>query len=66
MAYNNRGAAFMNKGEYDEAIADLDKAIELSPEFAMAYSNRGAAYINKGEYDKAISDSNKAIKLRRV
>ena len=52
------------KGEYDKAIADCDRAIELDPKDAMAYYGRGQAYDIKGEYDKAIADYNQAVKNR--
>ncbi|MEM8645785.1 MAG: tetratricopeptide repeat protein, partial [Pseudomonadota bacterium] len=39
-AYNNRGFSQLQLGRYDEAIADLGKAIEMSPDFHTAYLNR--------------------------
>ena len=56
MAYNNRGIAYDEKGEYDKAIADCSEAIRLDPKTAAAYSNRGLAYADKGDSDKAIAD----------
>ena len=44
-AYYNRGIAYGDKGEYDKAIEDYSKAIELNPEYAEAYNNRGNAYV---------------------
>ena len=63
VAYNNRGAAYLKKGAYDQAIKDLNKAIKLNPNDAFAYNNRGTAYFGKGEFDRAIKDYNKAIEL---
>ena len=63
-AYNNRGAAYDEKGDLDRAIGDYTKAIELKPDEAVAYSNRGAVYIDKDEIDRAIEDCNKAIELK--
>ena len=54
IAYNNRGGAYYLKGEYDSAIVDFTKAIELNPNYAIAYNNRGVAYHLKKEYDSAI------------
>jgi tetratricopeptide (TPR) repeat protein len=30
-AYNNRGLAYFNKKDYDRAIADYNRAIEINP-----------------------------------
>ena len=62
-AYHNRGNAYYFKGEYDRAIADYDKTIELNPNEAQTYYNRGNAYYSKGAYDRAITDYNNAIIL---
>jgi len=56
----NRGNAYSLKGEYDKAIADYTKAIEINPKYAKAYYNRGLAYYLKKEYDKAWEDVYKA------
>ena len=50
-------------GKHEEAIEDLNKAIELKPDYALAYNNRGIAYNNLGQYDRAIEDYDKAIEL---
>ena len=62
--YNNRGIDYGKKGEYDLAIKDFTKAVELKPDYAIAYNNRGAVYRGKGEYDLAIEDCSKAIQLK--
>jgi len=49
--------------EYQKAIDDCSKAIELDPKNADAYNNRGNAYASLGEYQKAIDDCSKAIEL---
>ncbi len=54
-AYNNRGSIYLQRGEYDKAIADLDAALRLS-RFAMAYMNRGDAWAGKKEFRKALAD----------
>jgi tetratricopeptide (TPR) repeat protein len=59
--YNNRGTAYGEKGQYDQAISDFNRAIEINPRYTMAYNNRGIVYRLKGRYDQAISDFNKAI-----
>ena len=43
-AYNNRGVAHGNKGNFDRAIEDFNIAMQLKPDYADAYNNRGEAY----------------------
>ena len=65
--YCDRGQAFLDKGEYDKAIADYTEAIKLDPKDAMAcfvaYYNRGVAYGKKGDSEKAVADYTEAIRL---
>jgi tetratricopeptide (TPR) repeat protein len=58
-----RGNAHLGSDEYDKAIADFNKIIEINPRDANAYKNRGVAYCYKGEYDKAWDDVHKAQSL---
>lgn len=44
IAYNNRGMAHNDKGEYALAIEDYKKALSLNPEYTKAYSNLGITY----------------------
>ena len=59
----NRGYAYKSKGEYDRAVLEYNKAIEIDPRFNMSYNNLGNIYRNKGEYDRAILDFTKAIEI---
>jgi tetratricopeptide (TPR) repeat protein len=60
LAYLNRGNAYTGKGQYDQALADYNKAVEINPKFAPSYSNRGRLYFLKKEYDKAWDDVHEA------
>lgn len=62
--YNNRGITYGEKGEFDLAIRDFDKAIELKSDYAEAYNNLGNVYDNKGDFDKAIVNFNTAIEFK--
>ena len=61
--YVYRGCAYRSKGDYDRAIADHTRAIELDPKYVSAYNNRGFAYGSKGDYNRAIADYTRAIEL---
>jgi len=61
--YLNQGMDYGKKGQYDEAISDFTKAIEIDPRSAEAYAKRGWAYSAKNQFDKAISDLNKALEI---
>ena len=56
IAYGKRGNAHHDKGEYDRAIADYTRAVELNANDAVVYNNRGIAYRAKGDNDSAIAD----------
>lgn len=50
-------------GKYEEAIANLDRAIEKNPDSKNAYLLRGASYDYIGQYDQAIQDYSRAIEI---
>jgi len=64
VAYSSRGLAYHFKGNYDMAIADFDKAIDLKPDdvdMSAVYANRGHSLKAKGEADQALADYHKAL-----
>ena len=63
IAYHRRGTAFASKKEYDRAITDYTKAIEIDPTHVGAYNDRGLAYTSKGDYERAVADVIKAVEL---
>lgn len=72
-AYYKRGKAFHMIKQYEKAISDFDKAIELNSKFARAYEGRADVYsnlairdlnkIDKTKIDKANADLKKAEDL---
>ncbi|QJP35446.1 tetratricopeptide repeat protein [Nonlabens sp. Ci31] len=48
--YFARGTAKMNNLEFDDAISDFNKTLEIEPYFTNAYSNRAFAIIRKYEF----------------
>src|ERR1039457_5752915 len=63
IAYELRGLAYLDRGDIAHAIADLNQAIALTPDFAPAYQNRGNAWYARGNYGHALADYDIAIKL---
>ncbi|WP_413683329.1 tetratricopeptide repeat protein [Prochlorococcus sp. MIT 1011] len=58
----NRAQDKFELADYEEAILEYNKALELSPkEICLVYSMRGNAKRNLGDFDGAISDQNKAL-----
>ena len=58
----NRAQDKFELTDYEEAILDYNKALELSPtEICLVYSMRGNAKRKLGDFDGAISDQNKAL-----
>ncbi len=55
-AYNNRGLAFSDKGQLNDAVEDYTKAIAINPLYREARLNRAVAYTSMGLIDKAIDD----------
>ena len=61
--YFYRGNAYDFEGDFDSAVSDLSKAIEMNPRFGEAYYNRGVIYYRRGELDLAIPDFTEAIEI---
>ncbi len=64
VAYNNRGVAFGERGNYQQAFDDFNEAIRLKPDDAVAYNNKGSFYGDLRQYQTAIEYFNKAIALK--
>ncbi|MGE5137979.1 MAG: tetratricopeptide repeat protein, partial [Rudaea sp.] len=61
MARASRGAAWMGKGDFDKALADLDESIRLNAGEAEGYAIRGDVWAAKGDLDRALQDYDAAI-----
>jgi tetratricopeptide (TPR) repeat protein len=59
----SRGRMYAKAGNFQRAIADCSRAIQLTPKCAAAFRWRGMSYGEQGNLDKAISDLSEAIRL---
>jgi len=62
-AFNKRGLTHVNMRNYEQAIYDFTKAIELDRYYAEAYNNRSAALLMMENYAKAVLDCNWTLEL---
>jgi len=62
-AYYSRGVTYKAHEDYQRALADLDRAIELNPQYTDAYHNRGAIYLDLKDYSRAVVELDRAIEL---
>ena len=51
-----RARFYLRNEDYDRAIEDLSKVIQLNPKHVWALNDRGSAYEKKGELNKALAD----------
>jgi len=63
LARNNLGTIFANKGQFDEAIENYRKAIQINPNSAVPLYSLGLALAAKSQFDEAIENYRKAIQI---
>lgn len=63
--YIERGLLYMTVGQWENALADFQKAWELEPENTFAYNNAGCVYKYTGQYDKAVELFKKAAEVMK-
>jgi tetratricopeptide (TPR) repeat protein len=61
--YTSRCLARYLKGEFEVAIADCNRAIDIRPALAAAYLNRGSARYGKGDRQGALADWNRTLEI---
>lgn len=59
--YSNRSAAYLSKGDAENALTDGAKCIELKPNWAKGYSRKGAALHAMKQYEEALSVYNEGL-----
>ncbi|MEO1205219.1 MAG: tetratricopeptide repeat protein [Pseudomonadota bacterium] len=63
LAYAMRALAYSVKGQYQRALPDYDRAIELRTDFAIALNNRAWAHYKLGNIAEGFKDVERSLKL---
>ena len=61
--YNNRADYYLQIGNLEKALSDINTAIQLDKNYAPGYATRAEIYLKLNKKDKARKDVKKAIKL---
>ena len=60
-ALHSRGVCLIHLGRFDEALADYDKALQLSPGSIAGFTGRGLTFEKKGDLSRARTEFRKAV-----
>jgi tetratricopeptide (TPR) repeat protein len=60
------GMAYLDVGNYTEAIPYFDKALAINPNYTLALNNKGAALYGLGIYNESIAYFDKALSVNPV
>jgi Tfp pilus assembly protein PilF len=63
MGYEFRGHAYLEAGQYQAAINDFTKAIDLDSQAIYGWRMRGRAYYFLNQFDNAMSDYRAALRI---
>ena len=61
--YNHRGLVYFSLSQYEKALEDFNRAIELEPNDTRVYTNRGLTYRMLKQLDRSLEDFNKSLDL---
>lgn len=61
--YVNRGLAYLQQGDTDRGLEDIEKAVSLEPGNDFILAARSEAWFSKGELDRAMADADRSGKI---
>jgi len=61
--YNWRAEAYRLQKQYELALADYARSIEINPDSVYPFANRAEVYRMQGKYDLVIADTSQAIRI---
>jgi protein O-mannosyl-transferase len=64
MAHNNLGLMLEGRGQFDDAIAHYEKAMESKPNDWVVINNLGHAYLRQGRLNVAMACFQQALKIK--
>ncbi len=62
--YRQEGYNYIEAAQYEQAIAEYEKAIVIDERHPDSHAGLGVAYQNMGDYDAAIAEFEKALELK--
>jgi tetratricopeptide (TPR) repeat protein len=62
-AYNWRAEAYRILKQYELALADYGRSIEINPDSVYAYANRAEVYRMQGKFELVVQDTTQAIRI---
>lgn len=62
-SYQSRGFAYLQAGQYPDALRDFERAMALNPRDPNAYVGRGTLFARTGSHDRALADFGRAIEI---
>ena len=64
LGYIKRASTYSKLEDHDQALADIDRAMQLAPDDAVVWYARGMTYHLKGDFDQAFDAYNRAITIK--
>lgn len=64
VSYGWRGWFYNNRGQFDLALADINKALSYDPSLAILYNLKGQVYLYTKDYERAVAAFTRSIELR--
>jgi tetratricopeptide (TPR) repeat protein len=58
---SSRGLAYLEVGELERGLDDINRALEIDPEYAAGYDRRAYAYFLLGDYERSKEDLDEAL-----
>jgi len=65
ISFRARGISAYRNGDLDRAVAELDQAIQLDPNFPASYIDRGIIYYRLRKFDRAFADIAQAKRIQK-